>query len=89
MSTVDVSRIVHAAEVTAITVGVSLTFADLLALPEGSLIEDCVGNEWLSISDGWLCSAAGALGPSDPDSVCRTWSPFVAEAARPTAPCSF
>jgi hypothetical protein len=53
-----------------------LTFAELLNLPEDSVIEDCTGDEWVLIEDGWVCSAEGALGSSEPDSLYSTWAPL-------------
>ena len=56
--------------------GGGLTFTDLLNLPENSVIEDCAGDEWVLVDDGWVCSAEDALGPSEPDSLYTTWAPL-------------
>ncbi len=31
----------------------ALRFGELLNLPEGSVIEDCSGDEWVCVDDGW------------------------------------
>jgi hypothetical protein len=53
-----------------------LTFAELLNLPENSVIENGTVDEWVLIEDGWVCSAEGALGSSEPDSLYSTWAPL-------------
>lgn len=55
----------------------ALRFGGLLNLPEGSMIEDRSGDEWVCVDDGWSCLAEGALGPSDPESLYTTWSPLL------------
>jgi len=61
----------------------ALRFGELLNLSEGSVIEDCSGDEWVCVDDGWSCSAEGALGPSGPESLYTTWAPLLLK--RPAA----